>query len=111
MSPQEAIAKPKDGSGLKPAVSTPTRRQYWSSLRTMLSPERFSLREEQFFLAGGTGLGLRLGHRVSRDIDWFTPKPFNAHDVVRALEALPAGTGLRSPSRSADPPSRYGLSP
>ncbi len=51
---------------MKPAVSTPTRRQYWSSLRTMLSPERFSLREEQFFLflavligiGGGTGGGV-----------------------------------------------------
>jgi len=51
MSPQDpAIAKPKEASGIKPAVSTPTRRQYWSSLRAMLSPERFSLREEQFFL-------------------------------------------------------------
>jgi len=51
MSPQDqAIAKSKDASGIKPAVSTPTRRQYWSSLRAMLSPERFSLREEQFFL-------------------------------------------------------------
>jgi len=51
MSPQQpAIAKPKEASGIKPAVSTPTRRQYWSSLRAMLSPERFSLREEQFFL-------------------------------------------------------------
>src|SRR5271166_2853480 len=51
MSPQEpVVAKPKDPSGIKPAVSTPTRRQYWSSLRAMLSPQRFSLREEQFFL-------------------------------------------------------------
>src|SRR5579871_6642743 len=52
MSPQEptAATRPRDGSGSKPAVSTPTRRQYWRSLRSMLSPERFSLREEQFFL-------------------------------------------------------------
>ena len=50
MSPPEQAGKPKDASGIKPAVSTPTRRQYWSSLRAMLSPERFSLREEQFFL-------------------------------------------------------------
>src|SRR5271166_1875437 len=51
MSPQEPeVTKPKDGSSTKPAVSTPTQRQYWSSLRSMLSPERFSLREEQFFL-------------------------------------------------------------
>ncbi len=64
MSPQEAIAKPKDGSGLKPAVSTPTRRQYWSSLRTMLSPERFSLREEQFFLLLAVLIGVASGLSV-----------------------------------------------
>ncbi|HTV66729.1 MAG TPA: chloride channel protein [Bryocella sp.] len=51
MSPQEpALTKPKDTGATKPTVSTPTRRQYWSSLRAMLSPTRFSLREEQFFL-------------------------------------------------------------
>ena len=64
----------KDASGIKPAVSTPTRRQYWSSLRTMLSPQRFSLREEQFFLllavligmASGSGGGMLPDvHRVS----------------------------------------------
>ena len=64
MSPQEAISKPKDGSGLKPAVSTPTRRQYWSSLRTMLSPERFSLREEQFFLLLAVLIGVASGLSV-----------------------------------------------
>lgn len=64
MSPQETIAKPKDGSGLKPAVSTPTRRQYWSSLRTMLSPERFSLREEQFFLVLAVLIGVASGLSV-----------------------------------------------
>jgi hypothetical protein len=36
------------------------------------------VREGQFFLAGGTGLGLRLGHRLSDDLDWFTPKHFDA---------------------------------
>lgn len=64
MSPQETIAKPNDGSGLKPTVSTPTRRQYWSSLRTMLSPERFSLREEQFFLLLAVLIGIASGLSV-----------------------------------------------
>jgi chloride channel protein, CIC family len=48
--PDQPVTSTKDGTAAKPAVSTPTRRQYWSSLRAMLSPERFSLREEQFFL-------------------------------------------------------------
>jgi chloride channel protein, CIC family len=64
MSPQETIAKPQDGSALKPAVSTPTRRQYWNSLRTMLSPQRFSLREEQFFLLLAVLIGIASGFSV-----------------------------------------------
>jgi CIC family chloride channel protein len=65
MSPQEPIvAKPKDASGIKPAVSTPTRRQYWSSLRAMLAPQRFSLREEQFFLLLAVLIGISSGLAV-----------------------------------------------
>ncbi len=64
MSPQETISKPRDASGLKPTVSTPTRRQYWSSLRTMLSPQRFSLREEQFFLLLAVLIGIASGLSV-----------------------------------------------
>jgi hypothetical protein len=33
--------------------------------------------DERFLLAGGTGLGLRLGHGISRDLDWFTARPFD----------------------------------
>ncbi len=65
MSPQEQTpAKAKDSSGIKPAVSTPTRRQYWSSLRAMLSPQRFSLREEQFFLFLAVLIGIAAGLAV-----------------------------------------------
>ena len=42
-----------------------------------------------FFLAGGTGLGLRLRHRRSRDLDWFTAAGFDAHQLGKQLEALP----------------------
>ena len=31
-----------------------------------------AIREGSFFLAGGTGLAVRLKHRTSRDLDWFT---------------------------------------
>ncbi len=47
------------------------------------------MRDGQFFLAGGTGLGLRLGHRLSNDLDWFTPQRFDAPALKRALAALP----------------------
>jgi chloride channel protein, CIC family len=64
MSPQETMAKGKDGAALKPTVSTPTRRQYWNTLRTMLSPQRFSLREEQFFLLLAVLIGIASGLSV-----------------------------------------------
>ncbi len=44
--------------------------------------------QREFFLAGGTGLGLRLGHRVSRDLDWFTPHAFDAKQLARQLAGL-----------------------
>ena len=46
------------------------------------------VRRGGFFLAGGTGLGLRLGHRLSRDIDWFTPRQFDAAELAAQLLAL-----------------------
>src|ERR1700749_2318932 len=65
VSPQEQVGtKARDASGIKPAVSTPTRRQYWTSLRAMLSPERFSLREEQFFLLLAVLIGVASGLAV-----------------------------------------------
>lgn len=48
----------------KSAVSTPTRRKYWDALRGMLSPERFSVREEQFFLVVAVMIGLASGLSV-----------------------------------------------
>ena len=57
--------------------------------RRVIAVQETVVRDEKFFLAGGTGLGLRLGHRLSRDIDWFTAEPFDARDVARALESLP----------------------
>ena len=39
----------------------------------------------RFNLAGGTSLALYLGHRRSVDLDFFTPKPFDA--VFRCQEA------------------------
>lgn len=34
------------------------------------------LKEFSFYLAGGTGLALQIGHRKSFDLDFFTPKEF-----------------------------------
>jgi len=46
------------------------------------------VRAEGFFLAGGVGLALRLNHRFSADLDWFTPNRFDAIALERRLKAL-----------------------
>jgi len=40
---------------------------------------------EPFFLVGGTALALQIGHRVSIDIDLFTPQPFDKELLLNAL--------------------------
>jgi hypothetical protein len=47
------------------------------------------VRRADFFLAGGTGLGLRLGHRFSNDLDWFTARRFSAAELKEKLHELP----------------------
>ena len=44
---------------------------------------------ETFFLAGGTGITLRLHHRLSDDLDWFTAKRFDVPELEQKLERLP----------------------
>lgn len=39
-------------------------------------------------LAGGTGLALQLGHRVSVDLDFFAEGPFDGHALRAALSGL-----------------------
>jgi Nucleotidyl transferase AbiEii toxin, Type IV TA system len=56
--------------------------------RRVIALQEAVVRQERFFLAGGTGLGLRLGHRLSRDIDWFSPLAFDASDLAKALGSL-----------------------
>ena len=38
-----------------------------------------------FALAGGTSLALRFGHRLSVDLDFFTPQSFDSNMLVNAL--------------------------
>ena len=39
----------------------------------------------QFYLAGGTGLALRMGHRLSADFDFFSQKKFDEALILREL--------------------------
>ncbi len=41
---------------------------------------------EDFFLVGGTGLALQIGHRVSIDIDLFTRESFDENEILANLE-------------------------
>lgn len=60
----QPVTSPGSSTGAKSAVSTPTRRKYWDALRGMLSPERFSVREEQFFLLAAVMIGIASGLAV-----------------------------------------------
>jgi hypothetical protein len=39
-----------------------------------------------YYLAGGTGLALQIGHRKSEDFDFFTPQPFSTDEVFKEIE-------------------------
>lgn len=39
-----------------------------------------------FYLVGGTGLALQIGHRISVDLDLFTNKEFETEEMIRNLE-------------------------
>jgi len=41
-----------------------------------------------FYLAGGTGLALQLGHRMSLDLDLFSERPWSAASLLDAVRAL-----------------------
>ena len=43
------------------------------------------LESHDFYLAGGTALALRLGHRRSVDFDWFRPRLFDPIELSREL--------------------------
>lgn len=41
------------------------------------------------YLAGGTALALQIGHRISVDLDFFTPREFNEQELSAKLATLP----------------------
>lgn len=40
------------------------------------------------YLAGGTACALRIGHRISVDLDFFTMKEFDAKELIRSLRKI-----------------------
>ena len=55
---------------------------------------------KQFALVGGTNLSLRLGHRLSIDLDLFTNEPFNTEGLARALTTQFPNTTIASRSET-----------
>jgi len=41
-----------------------------------------------FYLAGGTALGLHIGHRQSIDFDFFTQKKFDSSAIIQNLKSI-----------------------
>lgn len=50
--------------------------------------------KERFYLAGGTGLALQIGYRVSVDFDFFTENPVDIAKLSQELIELFAGTKI-----------------
>lgn len=46
---------------------------------------------QNFALVGGTNLSLRLGHRISEDLDIFANEPYDSEDVIKPLRDLFSG--------------------
>jgi predicted nucleotidyltransferase component of viral defense system len=49
--------------------------------------------KDRFYLAGGTGLALQIGHRVSVDFDLFTEAGFDTEKLLQELNAVFDGQG------------------
>ncbi len=41
---------------------------------------------DHFYLAGGTGLSLQLGHRISADLDFFSKTEFNVDSLINRIQ-------------------------
>ena len=52
------------------------------ALLSLLREGRINPSSKGFALAGGTSLALRLGHRLSTDLDWFTVEPFDPGELA-----------------------------
>jgi hypothetical protein len=52
-----------------------------------LSKKLDFLKQFSFYLSGGTGLALQIGHRKSFDMDFFTPKEFVPEQLSMNIEA------------------------
>jgi len=59
-----------------------------SKTKRILEKIRSGPLARDFYLAGGTGLALQLGHRQSIDLDWFSEHDFSNEKIKRNLALL-----------------------
>ncbi len=64
------------------------------SKRQALLPFFTTFSEDGFYLAGGTGLALQLGHRDSIDFDFFKEGDFSTHDLQKKIESIFSGHAI-----------------
>lgn len=56
--------------------------------RRLLEPLAEALRQSHFVLAGGTGLALQYGHRISVDFDFFSTADFSTAELLSTLSTV-----------------------
>jgi hypothetical protein len=59
-----------------------------ASTEATLSALRDANLLDLFYLAGGTALALQFGHRLSLDLDFFSPEQFNEDALLQQVQAL-----------------------
>jgi hypothetical protein len=59
-----------------------------ASTETTLCTLRDAKVLDRFYLAGGTALALQFGHRLSLDLDFFSPEHFSEDNLLQQLQAL-----------------------
>jgi Nucleotidyl transferase AbiEii toxin, Type IV TA system len=59
-----------------------------ASTETTLGVLRDARLLDRFYLAGGTALALQFGHRLSLDLDFFSPEHFNEDALLQQVQAL-----------------------
>lgn len=64
------------------------------NVKTILKKIFPILNEEKFYLAGGSGLALQIGHRISEDLDFFKHSSFNTDSLFSLLKQVSASSAL-----------------
>jgi hypothetical protein len=61
-----------------------------ASTQTALCALRDAKTLDRFYLAGGTALALQFGHRLSLDLDFFSPEHFSEEALLQQVQLMPA---------------------